>query len=262
MHKLHRLAAALAAAACFSGAAHATPFSTDVTDLWYNPDESGWGLSLYQQQATVFAVLFVYGPDGQPTWYVASSLQPGDNNGTLFFSGTLYRTNGPYFGGPFNPAAVGIRPVGTATFTLGSLTSGTFAYTVDGVGVTKSVTRQTWATQNMTGRYVGGQAGTYSACPGLDGTRDEGGLVTVSQGGNSATLSIATTAATCTYTGAYAQSGHYGLMSGSYSCSNGRTGSFSAFALDAQIGSLAGRLDTVGSDGCRYSGRIGGIRGS
>jgi hypothetical protein len=262
LNKLHRLAAAAAAAACFAGAAHATPFSTDVTDLWYNPDESGWGLSLYQQQGTVFAVLFVYGTDNQPTWYVASSLLPGEVNGNLAFSGALYRTNGPYFGGAFNPAGVGVRQVGTATFTLTSLTNGNFSYAVDGVNVTKGITRQTWATNNMSGRYLGGQSGTYSACAGLDGTRDEAGTVTVSQGGSGATVSVATATATCTYNGAYAQSGHYGLLSGSYSCSNGRTGSFSAFALDSQIGSLAGRIDTVGSDGCRYSGRLGGIRAS
>lgn len=265
MKNLHRSLAAGTVALMFACAAQATPFSTDVTDLWYNPDESGWGLSLYQQQGTVFAVLFVYGPDNQPSWYVASSMTyPGDFTGNLVFSGPLYRTSGPYFGGPFNPAAVGVRQVGQANFTLASLTTGSFSYSVDGVAVTKNVTRQTWANNNMTGRYIGGQSGTYSSCPGsaVDGTRDEAGTVTVSHGSATATLAIATAGFTCTYAGAYGQAGHYGFLSGSYSCSNGRTGNFSAFGLDAQISSLAGRIDTVGSDGCRYSGRIGGIRAS
>jgi hypothetical protein len=44
----------------------ATPQPIDATDLWINPSESGWGISVYHQGATLFASLFVYGPDGQP----------------------------------------------------------------------------------------------------------------------------------------------------------------------------------------------------
>ncbi len=264
MNKLHRAGSALAPAllAC---AAHATPISTDASDLWYNPQESGWGVSLYQQQETVFAVLFVYGPNNQPIWYVASGLQAGLTvpGGNLAFAGPLHQTTGPYFGAAtFNPAAVNTRQVGTATFTLTNLTSGTFVYSVDGVSVSKIVVRQTWRINNMTGSYLGGQSGTYSSCPAPSGNgpRDEPGTLTVNHGDGSATMSLVTSAFSCTYNGAYGQGGHYGLMSGAYSCSNGSNGSFNAFGIDTQITSFSARIDTAASDGCRYSGRIGGVR--
>lgn len=249
------------AALLIAGAVQATPLSTDNTDLWYNPGESGWGLSLYQQEATIFAVLFVYGTNNQPTWYVASSLTwPG--TGALAFSGPLYQTNGPWFGaGTFNPAAVGVRQVGTATFTVNDLTTGTFAYSVDGVPVTKAVTRQTWAVNNMSGSFVGGQSGTYANCPGLaSGTRDEPGTLAVNHGANGVAMTLATAASNCSFNAAYAQGGHYGFLSGTFSCSDGRSGNFSAFAIDAQIHGLSGRIDTLAGNGCRYTGRIGGIR--
>ena len=59
--------------------AFATPQHQNMTDMWFNPAESGWGLNLIHQGDTLFATLFVYGPDGQPRWYVASSLVGGDD---------------------------------------------------------------------------------------------------------------------------------------------------------------------------------------
>ena len=114
----------------------------------------------------------------------------------------------------------------------------------------------------MTGTYVGGQSGVYSGCPtpAGNGGRDELGTLTINHGSGSATMTLATSAFSCTYNGAYGQGGHYGLMTGTYSCSNGSNGSFSAFGIDAQITSLSARIEIAASDGCRYSGRIGGVR--
>src|SRR4051794_13939962 len=56
---LLRLLAALIASIAMS--AFATPQPIDATDLWINPDESGWGVSVFHQGDTLFASLFVYG---------------------------------------------------------------------------------------------------------------------------------------------------------------------------------------------------------
>jgi hypothetical protein len=32
----------------------------DVGDIWWNPNESGWGLQLSQSNTTLFATLYVY----------------------------------------------------------------------------------------------------------------------------------------------------------------------------------------------------------
>jgi len=54
------------AAAAFALPALASTHSTDYTDLWYLPAESGWGVNVVQQNDIVFATFFVYGPDGTP----------------------------------------------------------------------------------------------------------------------------------------------------------------------------------------------------
>src|SRR6185369_4631903 len=62
------LAAILAPCVCAAGG-----MSPDPTGLWWVPEESGWGLSLVQQQDTVVAVLFVYDDAKRPAWYVATT---------------------------------------------------------------------------------------------------------------------------------------------------------------------------------------------
>src|SRR5438034_7476458 len=85
--------------------------SPDPTGLWWVPQESGWGMSLVQQQDTIVAVVFVYDEAERPTWYVATARDTGmhlDPTGDELFAGTLYRTSGPWFGGGFDPHAVGV----------------------------------------------------------------------------------------------------------------------------------------------------------
>ena len=75
--------------------------ATDYTDIWYLPSESGWGVNLIQAEDVIFATFFIYGPNNQPTWYVAIIYRDANGN----FAGNLYSTVGPYFGGPWNPAS-------------------------------------------------------------------------------------------------------------------------------------------------------------
>src|SRR5213080_2378936 len=92
-------ALALAAPAAAAG------MSPDPTGLWWVPEESGWGLSLVQQQDSVFAVVFVYDDARRPVWYVATARDSGahlDPTGEEIFAGTLYRASGPWFGGGFD----------------------------------------------------------------------------------------------------------------------------------------------------------------
>ncbi len=37
-----------------------------MSDLWWNPNESGWGLSLSHHGDSLFAVWYTYGPDNRP----------------------------------------------------------------------------------------------------------------------------------------------------------------------------------------------------
>jgi hypothetical protein len=128
----------------------ATPFPiVDYTDLWWSPQEPGWGLAITQHPSdTLVAVWLVYDAGGKPVWY---TLQPGQWTSSQTFTGPIYKTTGPYFGGPFDPSAVGVTKVGIGTLEFvvnfgdgftASHDHGTFSYTVEGVTATKAITRQ------------------------------------------------------------------------------------------------------------------------
>jgi hypothetical protein len=70
--------------------------TTDESDIWSVVGEDGWAIQLIQNDNTIFATLYVYGPDGLPTWFTATLLYQGSFN----WSGTLYGTTGPWFGAP------------------------------------------------------------------------------------------------------------------------------------------------------------------
>jgi hypothetical protein len=110
----------------------------DYTDLWWNPNESGWGMAMAQQGTNLFLAWYVYDNSGRPMWYVASNCTVSGAGCT----GTLYRTTGPPFGPTFNPNSVQAFAVGSATLTFSDANSGTVGYTVDGVSGSKPITRQ------------------------------------------------------------------------------------------------------------------------
>lgn len=120
----------------------APALAADYTDIWWNPAESGWGVSITQQFQTLFAVWYAYGPDGQSTWYVlpGGAWTAGDT-----YSGTLYRTASvpvPFIGRSFDPAAVTRTPVGTLALRFLNGASAVMTWTIDGAAGSKAITRQ------------------------------------------------------------------------------------------------------------------------
>ena len=115
--------------------------SVDFTGMWWNPQESGWGMSIFQGPTSqLFAVWFVYDASGAPTWY---TLQPGAWIWEQGFSGPLYRTTGPYFVGPFDPSQVKYEQVGSGTLTFTDNARAQFHYTIDGQSMAnKALQRQ------------------------------------------------------------------------------------------------------------------------
>jgi hypothetical protein len=111
----------------------------DYTDHWWNPLESGWGISIHQHTSDrLFAVWFVYSQSGQPVWY---TLQPGAWTSWKDYTGPVYKTTGPYFGGPFDSTQVGVAQVGVGTLSFADSNTATFSYTVEGVSGSKPITR-------------------------------------------------------------------------------------------------------------------------
>ncbi|HXD23318.1 MAG TPA: hypothetical protein VN613_08160 [Gemmatimonadaceae bacterium] len=250
---------AAALLAWMSFAAHATSYSTDVTDLWYIPSESGWGVNFIQQEDTLFGTFFVYGPDNKPTWYVAPGMIP-TSSGSLTFAGDLYTTTtGSWFGATWNPSLLGNRKVGTATFTLQTVTTGTLTYSIDGVSVTKQVVRQLWKYEVLGGTYPIVLAGTTSGCgQGIDGYSETPALLTVTQGSDNSVSIVesVTGGTTCNYTGTYTQAGRMGTISASGNCGN-----LDADEVQTTFTGITFRLtaSTSGSS-CKFVGNIAGVR--
>jgi hypothetical protein len=262
-----KLVAAFATAHAVSASANTV--TTDFTDLWWIPTESGWGANVIQQQDVLFVTLFVYGADDQPTWYVGSDVRyQGLVNGQYTFTGSLFRTTGPYFGAAtFNPNNVTNRQVGSITFRTSTSTTATLTYTVDGTSVTKNVQRQTWRNQSFAGAYRGAVVGTYSGCSAGNGPYESPAIITVTQSGTSIQIQeqggSGASAYTCTYTGTYTPSGNSGSASGSATCTDGFQQTWTAsemkVGLDFFAAALGSRL-TGGSGTCVFEGRIGGVR--
>jgi lysyl endopeptidase len=114
----------------------------DYTDLWWGGDsQSGWGLNIMQHATrNIFAVWYTYDATGRMMWYV---LPGGTWTSPTSFTGNIYATTGPAGNAAsFDPNAVTRRIVGTGTLNFSDANNGTFAFSIDGVSSTKSLTRQ------------------------------------------------------------------------------------------------------------------------
>lgn len=277
---MKRLLAACLALLAFH--AHAfTRLGQDITDLWWNPAESGWGMNVVQQSDTSFVTLFVYGAGNTPKWFVASSVSyQGYDSASLehVHSGTLYQTTGPALSpAAFDPAQVGIRAVGLLTLRVGTsassntVYSGRLNYTVDGVAVEKTVVRQVWRTASHAGTYYAALRETWSNCSasGYNGNYLGYGTLTVTQSSDDPpVLSIAFASSDGTYAyvfaGGYYQAGRSGVVpSGTVTTydAGGATGTGSARILDIASGStgISGTLALSamnGYPGCTVSLRL------
>jgi hypothetical protein len=110
--------------------------------LWWNSpaeSEAGWGINLTHQADTIFATWFTYDLAGKARWLVMTA--PLTLTGV--YEGTLFQDTGPPFNSvPFDPTQVRGSAVGAGTLTFTDLNTGTFAYTVNGITQTKSITRE------------------------------------------------------------------------------------------------------------------------
>jgi len=133
MNMIPRFLAALATTVALTAAAQSTP-ATNYTDLWWNPSESGWGVSFTQHAGTnqVFAVWYTYDPrdtgsTGQntPLWIV---MPGGSWTSPTTITGTVYVANGM----PFNQPGSNLKlsPVGSFTFNFYTSGTGAFSYSI------------------------------------------------------------------------------------------------------------------------------------
>lgn len=103
--------AMLVLAAGFMSQAKAENYS----DIWYNPDEAGWGVTIADHDTNIFAVWLTYREDNRPTWFVIPGGVLSDDRRT--FSASIYRTAAPLgTNGAVDLTGVAATWVGNATF--------------------------------------------------------------------------------------------------------------------------------------------------
>ena len=244
----------------------ATSFSRDHTDLWFNPAESGWGLNVIQQHEIGFATLFVYGTDSSPRWYVAPALAIDSNS----LTGDLYQTTGPAFNLPWTGTS-GLRRVGNMTIVFNQDDTGAVQYSVDGVSVTKSIRRQTWRVNNLSGRYAGGITADPSLCSNGGGSRLRAmGVLDIQHASNASggTVSMrleypeGSITRVCTFSGTNRAMGRLATVSGNFMCTGGSptaTGTFTLSDVQVTRNGLVAAYEAR-DNFCQYHGAFGGPR--
>lgn len=110
----------------------------NLTGLWWQPAEPGWGLSLAHQGDTLFPTWYTYDAGGRPVWYVggAMTLQADGH-----FRGPAYRVSGR----PFSQIAGAVDPVAeeVGELSLRPNTDGSaeFVYTIGSITQQKRIER-------------------------------------------------------------------------------------------------------------------------
>ncbi|HQZ44544.1 MAG TPA: hypothetical protein PK042_00440 [Usitatibacteraceae bacterium] len=143
MRFLKSALAALAAAACLQAAAQVTP-AIDYTDMWWNPAESGWGISIRQKLPVggtidaLFAVWYTYDPRATdpasaggsgnvPLWLV----MPGGSWLTpTTYAGLMYVLTATPYPQAWNPSLRNMQEIGSFRFEFTDAGHGVFTYNI------------------------------------------------------------------------------------------------------------------------------------
>jgi hypothetical protein len=256
----------VAALAWWAGSAAAQ----DLTDMWWNPSESGWGINVVQSNNgsagdTLWITFFVYGSDRKATWYTAYIAWDGSK-----YTGPLYSSVGSYFASGWNPSEQSTTAVGTATFQPSTLNAyqATLTYTISGIGtVVKAIERQTLGPITLAGSYVIAQTGTYANCNNSanNGPYTDTGTATVTHtiSNNFVTISARYDSnATCTLQGTAQRTGQlFRIPGATYSCTGDLTVNTTGtlYELKQTGQGFEGRFAATHSNGCQESAAFTGV---
>lgn len=106
--------------------------------LWWKSDESGWGISVFDQGGVLAPAWFTYDIDGEPTWFlIAGAFEQADGS----YLGDLYRLRGQPFDQLVANAVESTTLLGQARIRFLGASEMEFRYTVDGQTQTKRVSR-------------------------------------------------------------------------------------------------------------------------
>ncbi len=112
----------------------------DFSDLWWNPAESGWGMTFTQRpNASTVGTLYIYDAERKPVWLLMTGavwVNPLEVRGVLLRAAA----NGfPPTG--FNANSVTTSQIGSFSIVFADHRRGTLTFTADGVAYSKPIER-------------------------------------------------------------------------------------------------------------------------
>ncbi|QJR11280.1 hypothetical protein DSM104443_02353 [Usitatibacter rugosus] len=119
-----------------------------TSGMWWNADESGWGLSVTQRGGNYFLAWYTYDATGAPKWYIASRCEAY----ARYCSGRLYEVTGSrFFGAPFNPSATAAKDVGYVSVSFTDADTGSLYYSMPTQSRSIDITRAPLSTGSVPG---------------------------------------------------------------------------------------------------------------
>ncbi|MBS0320044.1 MAG: hypothetical protein JSR18_05850, partial [Proteobacteria bacterium] len=217
--------------------------ANDYNGWWWNPAQSGHGVSIGQQGNVMFVAWFTYDTAGKPMWIIMGG--PMTDGAT--FSGTFNRAHGPVgvaLGTPYDPAKVTSEQVGTGTIVFSDLHHATLSWSLYGKTGTLALQRETYGATSAFGSYYGNagarmrtvadaSCGYTGPTALIEASFSLAASGTATAGGAPATLTMTSPFAS-TYSGTLVQSGEWlAISGGTYTTSESYGGgSFDANILD------------------------------
>jgi hypothetical protein len=102
----------------------------NYTALYYQPENTGWGLAVSHRGDTAFGVIFGYDAQQQPTWTLMSDGKGEAKRSGGAFSGVLYRVAGH-----------SVAEIGSMSLAFGAEGAAALAYTADGKSTSQALKR-------------------------------------------------------------------------------------------------------------------------
>jgi hypothetical protein len=222
-------------------------------DWWYNPNLSGMGLNIGQQDNNLFVTWFMYENSENPSFL----LFYGDLDANQSLTAELHR----YFG-PEPPAYDETlwrgEVVGTVTIAFSSPTAGTFSYQYDGKAGSFPIERYTFHSINLSGTYHASDVGIDSNC-GDDGRWSVRSLLSLTHNGTDLTGTVTDDLGVFYLDLTTTQRGSLFTASGSFT-SNVFSGSFSMSNVRLIDGFLTFDYVAIDGAGCRTDGQTAAVR--
>ena len=232
-----------------------------VSDHWWNPDSPGYGVMLDHVGDGGYAMLYDYGADGSPRWYIAPSLDRygSTQSGQPALRGDLYRVDGTPYGAPYDPARRGQVRVGTINLEPHEVDRMLVVTTIDGVERAQDTRRLTQAAPEYGYRYLGG----FSMRRVVEGNpvaivQNYFAPFDVERNGDTLQMQEVGSPRACVYSGIYRQAGRLGSAVGTYRCDETDVGTFTVSEIEATGNGISGRLERRGTNYREY-GRFGGV---